>query len=346
MKKFYAVIGNPPYQGENDSNGRKPPIYNDFMDAAYQVGEVVELITPARFLFNAGQTSTQWNEKMLGDKHLKVLAYEPDASKIFTGTDIKGGIAITLHDQGKDFGPVEVFAIFPELNSIIKRVNKAEGNAPRLDSLFASQRCYKFSDIFYEEHADDPVVKKALEKGPRIKIVSSLMHRLPDVFIDKKTPSDDEVIFLGRIENRRQTRCIARRYLQPNEYLDAFKLLIPEANNSGVYGETLADPLVSKPGEGTSDTFLNVGPFNTSQEAESLRKYYKTKFFRALLGAKKVTQHSPSQVWRTIPLQDFTSASDIDWSKPIPEIDQQLYRKYGLDDDEIEFIESHVKEMN
>jgi type II restriction enzyme len=50
-------------------------------------------------------------------------------------------------------------------------------------------------------------------------------------------------------------------------------------------------------------------------------------------------------VWRTIPLQDFTSSSDIDWSKSISDIDQQLYRKYGLDDDEIAFIESHVKEM-
>ena len=71
----------------------------------------------------------------------------------------------------------------------------------------------------------------------------------------------------------------------------------------------------------------------------------KTKFFRSLLGIKKVTQHCPPAVWKMIPLQDFTSASDIDWSKPIPEIDQQLYRKYGLDQTEIDFIESHVKEM-
>ena len=345
MRKFYAVVGNPPYQGENNSNGRKPPIYNDFMDAAYQVGQIVELVTPGRFLFNAGQTPTRWNEKMLADKHLKVLAYESDASKVFAGTDIKGGIAITLRDEGRDYGALGVFTVYHELNSIIKKVNQIEGDGLRLDSLIASQRCYKFSDVFYREQADDPVVKEALEKGVRIKIVSSLMQKLPRVFLDKEVPTDDEVLFFGRIDNRRQARCLARRYLQQNEYLDAYKLLIPEANNSGVYGETLADPLVSKPGEGTSDTFLNVGPFNTLQEVEHLKKYYKTKFFRSLLGAKKVTQHSPSQVWRTIPLQDFTSSSDIDWSKSIAEIDQQLYRKYGLDADEIEFIESHVKEM-
>lgn len=75
-------------------------------------------------------------------------------------------------------------------------------------------------------------------------------------------------------------------------------------------------------------------------------KYIKTKFARCLLGILKATQHNPPEKWAYIPLQDFTNESDIDWSRPIPEIDQQLYKKYGLDDDEIEFIESHVKEMN
>ena len=60
----------------------------------------------------------------------------------------------------------------------------------------------------------------------------------------------------------------------------------------------------------------------------------------------KVTQNNPRDVWRYIPLQDFTSDSDIDWSKSIAEIDQQLYKKYGLTPDEINFIENHVKEMN
>ena len=89
--KFDYVIGNPPYQGENDDSTRKPPIYPDFMDSAYLVGEKVELITPARFLFNAGQTSKAWNEKMLTDKHLTVLLYEADGTAVFPDADIKGG---------------------------------------------------------------------------------------------------------------------------------------------------------------------------------------------------------------------------------------------------------------
>ena len=100
MKKFYAVIGNPPYQETTDSDStRMPPIYHIFMDESYKVSDRVELITPARFLFNAGQTPKKWNEKMLRDKHLKVLSFEQDASTIFPNTDIKGGVAITYHDR-------------------------------------------------------------------------------------------------------------------------------------------------------------------------------------------------------------------------------------------------------
>lgn len=65
-----------------------------------------------------------------------------------------------------------------------------------------------------------------------------------------------------------------------------------------------------------------------------------------MLGVLKVTQHNPRGTWKYVPMQDFTSSSDIDWSKSIPEIDQQLYAKYGLDDEEIAFIEDHVKPMD
>ncbi len=89
--KFDFVIGNPPYQEEVENNGRSNPIYNHFMDASYKIADVVELITPARFLFNAGQTPKAWNQKMLNDEHLKILYYEQGGSKVFLNTIIKGG---------------------------------------------------------------------------------------------------------------------------------------------------------------------------------------------------------------------------------------------------------------
>ena len=345
-KKFYAVIGNPPYQTDpGEGNTRAQPIYDKFMDACYEVADVVELITPARFLFNAGQTLPSWNEKMLNDPHIKVVDYEPDSSRVFANTDIKGGVAVTLRNSNVDYGAIGVFTAFPVLNEIIGRIGRTTSGKKGLDSIFASQRLYKFSDTFFQENADDANVQKIMNSGTRTKIVSSFMEKMPDVFLERAPRDKPYIRMLGRIRGQREYRYIDARYVKDNEYLDAYKLFIPEANASGAFGECLAEPVVGSPGDGSADTFLNAGPFSSQDEALALAKYYKTKFFRALLGARKVTQHSPQQVWKTIPLQDFTPSSDIDWSKPVADIDRQLYRKYGLSDEEAEFVETHVKEM-
>ena len=77
------------------------------------LASVVELITPARFLFNAGKTPKTWNEKMLDDEHLKVLYYEQNSAKIFNNTDIKGGVVITYHDREKECGAIQIFTAYP-----------------------------------------------------------------------------------------------------------------------------------------------------------------------------------------------------------------------------------------
>ena len=100
-----------------------------------------------------------------------------------------------------------------------------------------------------------------------------------------------------------------------------------------------------EPGIGYTQSFIGIGSFESKTEANAALKYLKSKFARCLLGILKITQDNPPDRWRFVPLQDFTPSSDIDWTQPIPAIDQQLYRKYGLTDEEIAFIESHVKEM-
>ena len=96
---------------------------------------------------------------------------------------------------------------------------------------------------------------------------------------------------------------------------------------------------------GSTQTFISFGSFDTKAEAEACLKYLKTKFARAMLGILKVTQDNPPDRWAYVPLQDFTEKSDIDWGKSVAEIDRQLYKKYGLSEDEIAFIESKVEEM-
>ena len=96
---------------------------------------------------------------------------------------------------------------------------------------------------------------------------------------------------------------------------------------------------------GYTQTFIGVGAFDTKENAENALKYVKTKFARALLHVLKVTQDNNRDVWKYVPLQDFTDKSDINWNTSIANIDKQLYKKYGLSQEEIDFIETHVKEM-
>ena len=124
-----------------------------------------------------------------------------------------------------------------------------------------------------------------------------------------------------------------------------YKLLIPKASGIGAFGEVLGPSIVVGPNTGHTETFFSIGKFETENEANNLYRYLKGKFARALLSVSKKTQMITPRNFIYVPLQDFTENSDIDWSKSIHEIDLQLYRKYGLDEKEIEFIETHVKEM-
>ena len=338
---FDIAVGNPPYQEEGFNNGRKLPIYDSFMDISYAISQQVVLITPARFLFEAGQTAKDWNRKMLNDEHFRVMMYEPDASTIFSNAEIKGGVAISMRNSKKKCGKIGVFTAYMELNSILKKASTAEEGKAKLDSIISSQGIYRFSNKMFGEH---PEIKTLSGNGTGAKIISKIVDLLPTVFMDEPEAGTECVKFLAKTKAGRQFKYIRREYLQDNPYLDTFNVMIPESNGSGAF-ETLVSPLIAAPGEGSADTFISIGMFATEAEAECLRKYIKTKFARALLGVKKVTQHNPKATWEYVPMQDFTAASDIDWSKTICEIDTQLYAKYTLTEDEITFIETKVKEM-
>ena len=103
--------------------------------------------------------------------------------------------------------------------------------------------------------------------------------------------------------------------------------------------------ILASPNVICSETFLVIGPFDNSIEQQNANKYLKSNFFRILLFFGRGTMQVSQDVFRFVPLQDFTSKSDIDWSKSIPEIDQQLYAKYSLSEDEISFMESMIRPM-
>lgn len=340
--KFDFVIGNPPYQDETlgENKGYAPPIYHLFLDGAYKVAGKVELIHPARFLFNAGSTPKVWNQKMLADPHLKVLHYEQDASKIFANTEIKGGVAITYYDHSQDFGAIEIFSPHPELNTIMQKAAPKEENGS-LTSIIYIQNRFDLDEL-YRVYPEYQTVIGSDGKDRRFR--NNIFEKIP-LFVEQKQ-NENDIAVIGVVKNKRQWRYFPIQFIDTaHENLLKWKVLVVRVNGVGVVGEVLSTPIVAKPNEGYTQTFIGIGAFDSRIEAENALKYVKTKFARTMLGILKITQDNNRDTWRMVPLQDFTPDSDIDWTKSIPEIDQQLYKKYGLDETEIQFIETHAKEM-
>ncbi len=336
---FDFCIGNPPYQEENKNNGRQNPVYDKFMDEAFFVARCVEMITPARFLFDAGQTPKVWNEKMLNDKHFKVLNYESDASKVFSNTEIKGGIVVTLRDESKNYGKIGIFTEFGELNGILQKI--LPYCVKSVMDICVRGVPYAYTDLLKIEHPEYVSLT-----GSSFDLRTNAFDNLFDKVFFEKPKGIDDVPVYGIYKKKRKVLYIALRYLRVPENFNKYKVILSKAQGSDKFGESLSDIIVGKKKEGHTQTFLSIGSFDTELEALNFKSYLKTKFVRCMFSVLKKTQDITAYKWKYVPLQDFTDKSDIDWSKSVHEIDLQLYRKYGLDEKEIAFIEEKVKAMD
>ncbi len=341
--KFDVVIGNPPYQDKTigDNKTYSPPIYNYFLDSSYNLADKVIMIHPARFLFNAGSTPKAWNKKMLKDENFKIVTYVENSKEIFSNTDIKGGVAISYRDKNKKFGAIDIFIPSEKLKQIVNKVYNFENFIP-LSVLVYAPESYKFTDKLHEDFSK---AESKMSKGHKYGVMTNIFSTIPFVFESSVNDKNDYYKIYGRKNNRRITKWVKREYIDSHENLGKFKMLLPKSNGSGSFGERLGESIVAAPNELHTQTYISFGKFSTKIEVINLETYIKTKFARALLGVLKITQDNKKKVWEKVPLQDFTPNSDIDWTKSIAEIDQQLYKKYGLDEEEINFIESNVKEM-
>jgi hypothetical protein len=343
LMKFNVIVGNPPYQDRREGTSDNP-IYHLFMDMAYQLSEKVVLVTPGRFLFNAGKTPSQWNRKMLDDKHLKVQSYFSKSSDAFPEVNLMGGITITLRDKKQNFEKIGVFSKFKEINSILLNVIKAT-DFESIDSKIHTQNKFDLESLY----RDYPTYKNIIGSDGREKRLTTSIFDQLSIFTEEPKSKNDICVF-GLIKNNRTYRFIPAKYIEEHKNTNKFKVLLPKSNGSGALGEVvptalIGEPVIGKVGTGYTQSFISIGAFNTIKEAESCLKYIKTKFVRSMLGVLKVTQDNNKDVWKYVPLQDFSKNSKIDWTKSISEIDQQLYAKYKLHQDEIEFIEKMIKPM-
>lgn len=346
-KKFDVVIGNPPYQEEATGTAtHSMPIYHRFMDAAYGVGVKVVLITPARFLFNAGYTPKDWNAKMLADRHLSVELYAPNSDDLFPGTEIMGGIAVTYRDSEREGEAIGTFTKYPQLNTILHKVLGA--HEASIGSMITSARDYRYTQAMHDAY---PQSADLMSDGHQLVINTRTFELLPFLFHDSP-PEDIENYsqVFGLAGRDRKVKWIRSDYISGPAALEKYKVAVPASRNaSGMLGDQPAlvtgYSLLLEPATAVTQTFITIGSFETRAEGEACLKYIRSRFARVMLGILKVTQHNPRSAWKYVPNQDFTSASDIDWTKSISEIDQQLYAKYGLDTDEIAFVDEKVKPM-
>lgn len=177
--KFDYVIGNPPYQ-ETQEGTSDNPIYNCFMDAAYEIAEKVEY-------------------------------YEQDSSKVFSNTDIKGGVAVTYRDKSKIFGAIDTFTQYPVLNNILVKVREKMERA--ISDIVYSPESYKFTNLMYEEHPE--ILEKTMNvngkkvplisKGHERDLTSNIFDKLSQIvfFEDKPTDGKEYVEISGRKEKSR-----------------------------------------------------------------------------------------------------------------------------------------------
>lgn len=357
--KWDFAIGNPPYQTSIDTYNRQEPIYPHFYDAAESVADKYLLISPARFLFNAGLTPKEWNTKMLSDEHVKVKYYNQSSSEVFSNTEIKGGVAVMYRDSKQCFGAIGEFVPDENLRKIASHFIKDEKeNLPSI--IFGGRSDLKFNEMFIKEHPESKqdrlraIQKKhpeanALGPNEEYELKSSTLDILPYAFLEEKPATGDYYKIIGLMKGKRAVRWIDRKYMSPRypkrNNISKYKVFVPESNGGGEFGIVLSSPLVGEPYMSATPTFISIGAFDTKVEAENALKYIKTKLVRALLCLLKTTQHNSPANWAYIPVQNFTTSSDINWNTSIANIDKQLYKKYGLSQEEIDFIETHVKEM-
>lgn len=343
--KFDVVIGNPPYQdiistGDNSSLSKQLfPYY--VKNCILLEPKYLSLIIPSRWFTADAQDKSfiKLREFIKGHQHMKKICHYADGRQVFPAVTV-GSVNYFLYDR--DYNGLVEFTectnqetntikrpLFEEGLDIILSMNEMVGI---LDKVRSHKEFISLTNITYGRNAFGIVGKVSTLKA-----------------MSKDRPFPGSVSILCAYEEIRYTeRC---NVVKNKDLLDKWKVFTSKGNggagnlNKEKAVAILGKAFVGKPNYVCTDSLIPLGPLNTEIEANNLQKYMTTKFLRFMVGILKVSQNLYQTVYKYVPLQDFTSSSDIDWSKSVAEIDQQLYKKYGLSAEEIEFIEKNVKEM-
>ena len=336
--KFDAVVGNPPYQeNTGGSNGRA--LYNFFIDSALKVSNLVSFIVPSRWMSDKPNgLENNWISVMRErDDFVKVIDYA-DSTACFKGVNIAGGVCIFIINKNyhgdvyvKYISENEVCERVGKLSykgivirnqmiqSIIEKVNTTNENS--LYTIIGNSRQFSPNDTYFNTNWAGFSAIKTDENYIKY-FANSRIMTADEVYISESDLSDG-TLWLAK----------------------TFKLFLKITGPTN--NQIVNPPFIGGTDSCCSRTYTPEygDAVNNEEKANNCIKYWKTKFLRILVSAVKTTQHASRSVYRFVPLQDFTDDSDIDWSKPVDNIDQQLYKKYNLTDEEIAYIEKTIKSM-
>ncbi len=329
--KFDAIVGNPPYQIMDGGNKASAmPIYNIFVDMAKKIKpQYLSMIMPAKW-FNGGRGLDLFREHMLNDSSMQILVDFADSQVCFPGVDIAGGICYFLWNNkhsGKctvksynngsfdeDIRSLNEYETFIRMPKAIPIVNKLKNfsSINYFDSCVSAQRPFGLRTYVKPQDSGDLVLRYNGGKG---------LYQNNSTIINQDWIPKWKVImsYLTYDHAGRADKDGKKRIFSTMEILC--------------------------PNEICTETYLVIYTSNNEVEVKHVLSYMKTKFVRFMVSLVTATQHISKASFRLVPIQDFTENSDIDWSKSVAEIDQQLYAKYSLNDEEISFIESMIKPM-
>lgn len=316
--KFDVIISNPPYQlSDGGAQASAKPIYQLFVEKAKQLQpRYIVMITPSRW-FVGGKGLGEFRNAMLNDNRLREIHDFPKASDCFTGVEIKGGVSYFLFDR--------------EYKGDCRIVRYENGNVVSDE---VRPLIEKDTDIFIRYSEAISILSKVRNKEKRFfsEIVSSRKpFGLATDFNDFVKHGDIKVYANKRVAYMPSGYIIHKN----EEWVKKYKLYLPKAVGSGDIREDIIKPILGEPNSICTETYVVAGPFNNEFFAKNAFTYIQTKFFHFMMGLAKITQDATSKVYQFVPMQDFSK----------PWTDEELYKKYNLSQEEIEFIERMIKPM-
>ncbi len=345
--KFDFIVGNPPYQEQisehSDNASLSKQLFPSFVKAAIEVGsDSVVLITPSRWFTADAQDKSfiKLREFFKSNNHIVALHHYPRDKDVFPGVDIAGGVSYFLYSDDYE-GDVDFYEHSGSSYTSVRRPLFEDG----LDIILSM-------NIFVE------IIHKVCERMDFISMTTLTQGRNAFGIVGKRSELE-QISTNKEFDGCYSVRCAHEEIRYTDEksitknldIAQRWKVFISKGNGgAGILNTEKAVAIVGKAYIGNNrsvctDSLIPIGSFDTEKEAINLQKYLFTKFARFMIGILKVSQNIYQIVYRFVPVQDFTYESDIDWTKSIHEIDLQLYKKYNLSEEEIEFIETHVKEM-